>query len=85
VLTVEWNMQKFHGGGVVLVMYVHGMKKICLLEKLLRIISNPGSSLIIRDMEVFTKQIAQVIHRLSQYLIFKQFMEINFKRVSASS
>ena len=34
VLPVEWNMQKFHGGGVVLVMYVHGMKKYAYQQNL---------------------------------------------------
>ena len=34
MLTVEWNMQKFHGGGVVLVMYVHGMKKYAYQQNL---------------------------------------------------
>jgi hypothetical protein len=62
-----------------------GNEIIWLGTKLRKIRSDQGKPLITWDMGVFTKQIAQVIHRLSQLLISsKNCMQINFKRASPS-
>jgi hypothetical protein len=51
-----------------------------------KIRSDQGNPLITRDMEVFTKQMAQVIHRLVSLSGFskKKKMQINFKRARPS-
>ena len=78
VLTLEWKLAivlRWESGHAYVSIII---KKVWLPAKHIKIRSDQGKSLVSWDMNVFTKQIAQVIHshRPSQLLIFKN-MHVN--------
>lgn len=73
LLTLEWKPAQFYNRNVAMLMYLQGIKKIWLPTKLKKIRSDQGKPLTSWDMNVCTKQIAQVIHRLSQLLISPKY------------